>query len=71
MKRYDPRVDSTRKKHRLPAWAVTPTFILGVVIVGAVVFSLASTGGVRPAMKKLRGGMHEMTGGLLNRKNKK
>ena len=45
--------------------------VLGVVIVGAVVFSLASTGGVRPAMEKLRGGMHEMTGGLLNRKNKK
>ena len=33
MKRYDPRVDSARKKRRLPAWAVTPTFILGVVIV--------------------------------------
>ena len=33
MKRYNPRVDSARKKHRLPAWAVTPTFILGVVIV--------------------------------------
>ena len=33
MKRYDPRVDSARRKRRLPAWAVTPTFILGVVIV--------------------------------------
>lgn len=40
-------------------------------VLGAVVFSLASTGGVRPTMEKLRGGMHEMTGGLLNRKNKK
>ena len=45
--------------------------VLGVVIVGAVVFSLASTGGVQPAMEKLKGGMDEMTGGLLNRKNKK
>lgn len=35
MKRYDPRVEQTRKKHRLPAWAVTPTFILGVIIVAA------------------------------------
>ena len=33
MKRYDPRVDAGKRKHRLPAWAVTPTFILGVVIV--------------------------------------
>ena len=35
MKRYDPRVEQTRKKHRLPAWAVTPTFILGIIIVVA------------------------------------
>ena len=35
MKRYNPRVDQTRKKHRLPAWAVTPTFILGIIIVVA------------------------------------
>lgn len=35
MKRYNPRVEQTRKKHRLPAWAVTPTFILGVIIVAA------------------------------------
>ncbi len=33
MKRYNPRAEAARKKHRLPAWAVTPTFILGVVIV--------------------------------------
>ncbi|MBQ9197903.1 MAG: stage II sporulation protein P [Clostridia bacterium] len=45
--------------------------VLGVAIIGAVVFALASTGGMRPAMEKLRGGMHEMTGGLLNKKNKK
>ena len=35
MKRYNPRVEQTRKKHRLPAWAVTPTFILGIIIVAA------------------------------------
>ena len=35
MKRYNPRVEQTRKKHVLPAWAVTPTFILGVMIVVA------------------------------------
>ena len=35
MKRYNPRVEQTRKKHVLPAWAVTPTFILGVIIVVA------------------------------------
>lgn len=35
MKRYDPRVEQARKKHRLPAWAVTPTFILGIIIVVA------------------------------------
>lgn len=45
--------------------------VLGVVILGAVVFSLSSAGGWRPAMEKLKGGMNEMTGGLLNRKNKK
>ncbi len=35
MKRYNPRVEQTRKKHRLPAWAATPTFILGIIIVVA------------------------------------
>lgn len=35
MKRYNPRVEQARKKHRLPAWAVTPTFILGIIIVAA------------------------------------
>ena len=35
MKRYNPRVEQTRKKHRLPAWAVAPTFILGIIIVVA------------------------------------
>ena len=45
--------------------------ILGVVIVGAVVFALASTGGMRPAWEKIKGGMDEMTGGLLSKKNKK
>ena len=35
MKRYNPRVEQTRKKHILPAWAVTPTFILGIIIVVA------------------------------------
>ncbi len=33
MKRYNPRTVEARKKHRLPAWAVMPTFILGIVIV--------------------------------------
>ena len=33
MKRYYPQSEKTRRKHLLPAWAVTPTFILGVVIV--------------------------------------
>ena len=41
MKRYNPRVEQTRKKHVLPAWAVTPTFILGVMIVVAA-FMVAS-----------------------------
>ena len=35
MKRYNPRAEQTRKKHRLPAWAVAPTFILGIIIVVA------------------------------------
>ena len=35
MKRYNPRVEQARKKHRLPAWAVAPTFILGIIIVVA------------------------------------
>ena len=35
MKRYNTRVEQTRKKHRLPAWAVAPTFILGIIIVVA------------------------------------
>lgn len=33
MKRYYPRDDLRHRKRRLPAWAVTPTFILGVIIV--------------------------------------
>ncbi|MBQ3425270.1 MAG: ABC transporter permease [Clostridia bacterium] len=33
MKRYHPQAEAAKKKRRLPAWAVTPTFILGVVIV--------------------------------------
>ena len=33
MKRYHPADETRARKHRLPAWAVTPTFILGVVIV--------------------------------------
>ena len=33
MKRYYPQSEKTRRKRLLPAWAVTPTFILGVVIV--------------------------------------
>ena len=45
--------------------------ILGVVIVGAAVFAMASTGAMRPAMEKVRGGLHEMTGGLFDKKNKK
>ena len=45
--------------------------ILGVVAVGAAVFALASTGSPKPALEKLKGGFHEMTGGLLNKKNKK
>ena len=42
MKRYNPRVEQTRKKHRLPAWAVTPTFILGVdaIVVAALVMAI-------------------------------
>ena len=33
MRRYYPQAEKAKKKHLLPAWAVTPTFILGVVIV--------------------------------------
>ena len=33
MKRYYPQDDLRHRKRRLPAWAVTPTFILGVIIV--------------------------------------
>ena len=33
MKRYHPADETRARKHRLPTWAVTPTFILGVVIV--------------------------------------
>ena len=45
--------------------------LLGVVAIGAVVFSLASTGSPGPALEKIKGGFNEMTGGLLNKKNKK
>jgi peptide/nickel transport system permease protein len=33
MKRYNPQAIEARKKRKLPAWAVMPTFILGVIIV--------------------------------------
>ena len=45
--------------------------MLGVALVGGFVFALASTGGLRPAMEKMKGGLNEMTGGIMNKKNKK
>ena len=46
-------------------------WIIGLAVVGAAVFALASTGGVQPAMRKLRDNANEMTGGFFDRKNKK
>jgi len=45
-------------------------WVLGVVIVGAVIFALAATGGVKPAMQKVKDGAREMTGGLFGKKKK-
>ena len=45
-------------------------WMLGLVIVGACVFALASTGGVKPAAEKLKDGARQLTGGLFARKNK-
>ncbi len=46
-------------------------WIIGLVVVGACVFALASSGGMKPAAEKLGRGMREMTGGLFGKKNKK
>lgn len=46
-------------------------WIVGLVIVGVAVFALASTGGVQPAMRKIRDNASEMTGGFFDKKNKK
>ena len=46
-------------------------WIIGVALVGVAVFALASTGGVQPAMQKIRDNANEMTGGFFDKKNKK
>jgi len=46
-------------------------WLIGLVVVGAVVFAVMATGGIRPAMRKISDGAREMTGGLLNKKEKK
>ena len=46
-------------------------WLVGLALVGACVFALASTGSFAPALEKLRSGAREMTGGLLDKKNRK
>ena len=46
-------------------------WIVGLFVVGACIFALVSTGGVKPAAEKLGRGVREMTGGLFGKKNKK
>lgn len=45
-------------------------WVIGAVVVGAIIFALVSTGGFKPAMDKVTGGMKEMTGGLFGKKKK-
>lgn len=56
-------------RERRGAWTGI-AWIVGVAVVGAAVFALASTGGIRPAMGKLKDSAREMTGGLFTKKNK-
>lgn len=46
-------------------------WIIGLAVVGVAVFALASTGGVQPAIQKIRNNANEITGGIFDRKNKK
>ena len=46
-------------------------WIVGLAIVGVAVFALASTGGMKPALQKIRENASEMTGGFFDKKNKK
>lgn len=46
-------------------------WIVGAVVVGVIVFAVLSTGGVKPAMQKIKDGAREMTGGLMGKKKKK
>lgn len=43
-------------------------WIIGGVVVIAIVFALVSTGGVKPAMQKIKDNAREMTGGLFGKK---
>lgn len=52
------------------AW-VSVIWIVGIVLVGALVFAVVSTGGLRPAVEKMGRGVSEITGGLFGKKNKK
>ena len=45
-------------------------WIVGLAVVGAVVFALVSTGGLKPAMQQIRDGAREAGGGLFGKKNK-
>ena len=57
-------------RSRRGAWTGV-VWILGIVAVGAAAFAFLSTGGIKPAAEKIGDGMREMTGGILNKKNKK
>lgn len=46
-------------------------WIIGAVVVGAIVFAVLSTGGVKPAMQKIKDGAREMTGGMMGKKKDK
>ena len=48
MKRYYEQPAAAKKKPRLPAWAVTPTFILGVVIVVIALVMAIFPGAIAP-----------------------
>ena len=58
-----------RKTAGKGAWTGV-AWVAALLVVGAAVFALASTGGVKPAVDKVRNGAREMTGGLLGKKNK-
>lgn len=58
------------KRESRGAWSGV-AIMLGLVLVGAAVFALASTGGIAPALEKLRGGMGELAGGITGKKNRK